>query len=103
MTPGANQDLTAREVQVLLLTDLVVLLGLTTLVARRLVNLWMQRRSGAAGSRLHARMVMLFAAVTALPTVLMTVFAVLFFNLGLQTWFSEIGRASCRERVCQYV
>src|SRR3546814_4806033 len=30
MTPGANQDLTAREVQVLLLTDLVVLLGLTT-------------------------------------------------------------------------
>lgn len=89
MTPGANRDLTPREVQILLLTDLVILLSLITLVARRLVMLWMQRRRGAAGSRLHARMVMLFAAVTALPTVLMTVFAVLFFNLGLQTWFSE--------------
>src|SRR3546814_7341739 len=99
MTPGANQDLTAREVQVLLLTDLVVLLGLTTLVARRLVNLWMQRRSGAAGSRLHARMVMLFAAVTALPTVLMTVFAVLFFNLGLQTWFSDRVNSAVKSSV----
>jgi two-component system nitrogen regulation sensor histidine kinase NtrY len=89
MTPGANRDLTPREVQILLLTDLIVLLALTSLVARRMVVLWMQRRRGAAGSRLHARMVMLFAGVTALPTVLMTLFAVLFFNLGLQTWFSE--------------
>ncbi|WP_300298175.1 PAS domain-containing sensor histidine kinase [Ferrovibrio sp.] len=89
MTPGANRELTPRDVQILLLTDLVVLLGLTSLVARRMVVLWMQRRRGAAGSRLHARMVMLFAGVTALPTVMMTVFAVLFFNLGLQTWFSE--------------
>lgn len=89
MTPGANRELTPRDVQILLLTDLVILLSLTSLVARRLVVLWMQRRRGAAGSRLHARMVMLFAAVTALPTVMMTVFAVLFFNLGLQTWFSE--------------
>lgn len=89
MTPGANRDLTPREVQILLLTDLVILLSLTTLVARRLVVLWMQRRRGAAGSRLHARLVMMFAAVTVLPTMLMTLFAVLFFNLGLQTWFSD--------------
>ncbi len=89
MTPGANRDLTPREVQILLLTDLVILLSLTSLVARRLVVLWMQRRRGVAGSRLHARMVMMFAAATALPTILMTIFAVLFFNLGLQTWFSE--------------
>ncbi|HEX6959459.1 MAG TPA: PAS domain-containing sensor histidine kinase [Ferrovibrio sp.] len=99
MTPGANQDLTPREVQVLLLTDLVILLSLTSLVARRLVMLWMQRRRGAAGSRLHARMVMLFAAVTALPTVLMTVFAVLFFNLGLQTWFSDRVNAAVKASV----
>ncbi|WP_341910676.1 PAS domain-containing sensor histidine kinase [Ferrovibrio terrae] len=89
MTPGANRELTPRDVQILLLTDLVILLSLTSLVARRLVVLWMQRRRGVAGSRLHARMVMMFAGVTALPTVLMTLFAVLFFNLGLQTWFSE--------------
>lgn len=89
MTPGATDDLSPREVQILLLTDLAVLMGLTTLLARRLVMLWMQRRRGAAGSRLHARMVVLFSAVAALPTVLMTLFAVLFFNLGLQTWFSE--------------
>jgi two-component system nitrogen regulation sensor histidine kinase NtrY len=99
MTPGANRDLTPREVQILLLADLVILLSLTSLVARRLVVLWMQRRRGAAGSRLHARMVMLFAAVTALPTVLMTLFAVLFFNLGLQTWFSERVNAAVNASV----
>ncbi|WP_341703226.1 PAS domain-containing sensor histidine kinase [Ferrovibrio sp.] len=99
MTPGANQDLTTREVQILLLTDLVVLLGLTSLVARRLVILWMQRRRGAAGARLHARLVVLFSAVAALPTVLMTVFAVLFFNLGLQTWFSDRVNAAVKASV----
>jgi len=99
MTPGANRDLTPREVQVLLLADLIILLSLTSLVARRLVVLWMQRRRGAAGSRLHARMVMLFAGVTALPTVLMTLFAVLFFNLGLQTWFSDRVNAAVNASV----
>lgn len=99
MTPGANQELTPGEVQILLLTDLIVLLGLTSLVARRLVVIWMQRRRGAAGSRLHARMVVLFAAVTALPTVLMTIFAVLFFNLGLQTWFSDRVNAAVKASV----
>ncbi|MEK9968134.1 MAG: PAS domain-containing sensor histidine kinase [Ferrovibrio sp.] len=99
MTPGANRDLTPREVQVLLLSDLIILLSLTSLVARRLVVLWMQRRRGVAGSRLHARMVMMFAGVTALPTVLMTLFAVLFFNLGLQTWFSDRVNAAVNASV----
>ncbi len=89
MTPGATRDFSPREFQILLLADLVALLGLTSLVARRLVMLWMQRRRGVAGSRLHARMVVLFAAVASAPAVLMSVFAMLFFNLGLQTWFSD--------------
>src|SRR3546814_16104463 len=59
----------------------------------------MQRRRVAAGSRAQARMVMLFAAVTALPTVLMTVFAVLFFNLGLQTWFSDRVNSAVKSSV----
>jgi two-component system nitrogen regulation sensor histidine kinase NtrY len=89
MTPGATRELSTREIQVMLLSDLVALLALTSLVARRLVMLWMQRRRGVAGSRLHARMVVLFAVVSSAPAVLMSVFAVLFFNLGLQTWFSD--------------
>ena len=88
MTPGAT-EVSLRQTQLLLLTDLVVLLGLISLVARRATMLWVQRRRGAAGSRLHARIVMLFALVASAPAILMSVFAVLFFNLGLQTWFSE--------------
>lgn len=89
MTPGATREFTPREFQYLLLADLVALLSVTSVVARRLVMLWMQRRRGVAGSRLHARLVVLFAAVSSAPAVLMSVFAMLFFNLGLQTWFSD--------------
>lgn len=88
MTPGAT-EVSLRQTQLLLLTDLVLLLGLISLVARRATMLWMQRRRGAAGSRLHARIVVLFALVASAPAILMSVFAVLFFNLGLQTWFSD--------------
>ncbi len=89
MTPGAMRELSPREIQFMLLSDLVALLALIAVVARRLVMLWMQRRRGAAGSRLHARLVVIFAVLSSLPAVLMSVFAVLFFSLGLQTWFSD--------------
>ena len=49
-----------RMAAILLLIDLVVLLLLGVLLARRLVTLWIQRRRGLAGARLHARMVLLF-------------------------------------------
>jgi len=54
MTPGAT-EVSLRQTQLLLLTDLVVLLGLISLVARRATMLWVQRRRGHQASRLHAR------------------------------------------------
>jgi len=99
MTPGAAPEVSVRETQLLLLLDLVALLTLISLVARRLTMLWMQRRRGVAGSRLHVRMVVLFASVASAPAVLMSVFAVLFFNLGLQTWFSDRVSTAVRASV----
>ncbi len=69
MTPGAMRELSPREIQFMLLSDLVALLALIAVVARRLVMLWMQRRRGAAGSRLHARLVVIFAVLSSLPAV----------------------------------
>lgn len=71
----------------LLLLDLVLLLALATLVAWRLVALWMARRSGTAGSRLHVRMVILFGLVAITPTIIMAVYSTLTINLGFQAWF----------------
>ena len=42
-----------QTVLLLLVGDLVLLLGLSALIARRLAVLWAERKRGRAGSRLH--------------------------------------------------
>lgn len=78
-----------RVILGLLLLDLGLLLALAILVAWRLVALWMARRSGATGSRLHLRMVAMFGVVAITPTIIMAVYSTLILNLGFQAWFSE--------------
>ena len=78
-----------KTVLILLNLDLVLLLALGGLVGRRLVQVWIQRRHGSAGSRLHIRLVVLFALVAATPTIIVATFSAVFFSLGLQSWFSE--------------
>lgn len=73
----------------LLLLDLVLVLALASLVATRLVRLWWARRSGLAGAKLHIRIVALFGAIAAVPTIFLGVASALFFNLIIDTWFSE--------------
>ncbi|MBI4030947.1 MAG: PAS domain-containing sensor histidine kinase [Proteobacteria bacterium] len=73
----------------LLNIDLIILLGLVTLVARRFVSLWAGRRRGLAGSRLQVRMVFIFSILTAAPAVIMTIFAAFFLHFGVQSWFSD--------------
>jgi len=74
---------------VLLLTDFVCLLMLCALVARRLVVIWMQRRRGQAGARLHARLVGLFSLVAVAPAIVVAVFSAILFDFGLRVWFAD--------------
>ncbi|AMW35171.1 PAS domain-containing sensor histidine kinase [Haematospirillum jordaniae] len=78
-----------HALSVLLNLDLILLLVLSALVIRSIVALWLARRTGGAGSRLHLRLVGLFGAVAITPTILVAVFSALFFNLGVQFWFGE--------------
>ncbi|NQU57241.1 MAG: HAMP domain-containing protein, partial [Rhodospirillales bacterium] len=73
----------------LLYTDAVLLLLLGVVVARRLVSIWAERRSGQAGSGLHTRLVLMFGLVAAAPAILVAIFSVVFLNFGIQTWFSD--------------
>ncbi|MFQ5347498.1 MAG: ATP-binding protein [Rhodothalassiaceae bacterium] len=83
-----------RMVGILLLLNLVLLVSLAALVARRVVRVWLARREGSAGSRLHLRMVGLFVLVAGVPAVVMAVFSVLFLQYGIQNWFSETVRGA---------
>jgi two-component system nitrogen regulation sensor histidine kinase NtrY len=82
---GANQ----RNLNLLLYTDLVLLLGLAFVVIRRIVKLGLARRRGSAGSRLHIRLSVLFGLMAITPTVLVLLFSVLFFVNGMQSWFGD--------------
>jgi two-component system, NtrC family, nitrogen regulation sensor histidine kinase NtrY len=86
-----------RLAMALLTLDIVLLLLLVGLVARRLVGLWAERRRVAAGSGLHRRLAVLFSLVALAPTLIVTVFAALFLHLGIQAWFADVVRKAVYE------
>jgi two-component system nitrogen regulation sensor histidine kinase NtrY len=76
-------------VTLLLVANLLPVMMLVFLIARRVAILLANRRQGVAGAQLHVRMVALFAGIAAVPTVLVVIFASLLFQFGVQFWFSE--------------
>ncbi len=81
----------------MVLSNLVVLLLLGAVLAGRLTRVWVERRRGSAGSRLHVRLVLLFSVVAVTPTIVVAVFATAFFNLGIQAWFNDRVRTALNE------
>ncbi|MFW5832942.1 MAG: ATP-binding protein [Pseudomonadota bacterium] len=77
-----------RLVLWLLNLNLILLLGLAFLVARRSRTLWRARRTGS-GRSLQARMMVMFGLVAVTPALLVSVFSLVFFNFGLDTWFGD--------------
>jgi two-component system nitrogen regulation sensor histidine kinase NtrY len=86
------QGLSPSAVTTLLVVNLVPLMALLVLIARRIAILLANRRAGLAGANLHVRLVALFAALAAVPTILVVVFASLLFQFGVQFWFSDRAR-----------
>ncbi len=84
-------------VLLLLNLDLALLLVLGAVVARRIVMLWAERRRGLAGSKLHVQLVMLFSALAVAPAIVMALFSALFFNLGVEAWFSQRVKVALNE------
>ncbi|MFP6725221.1 MAG: two-component sensor histidine kinase, partial [Alphaproteobacteria bacterium] len=64
-----------RVVLILLIIDLALVLSLGALIARHLVRLWMARREGSAGSRLHSRFVAMFSIVAVAPAIIVALFS----------------------------
>ncbi|SMH60792.1 sensor histidine kinase NtrY-like [Azospirillum agricola] len=86
-----------RTVTLLLTLDLALLLTLGVLISRRIVMIWIGRRRGLAGSRLHSRLVLVFSLLAVAPAIIMAVFSTLFFYVGVQSWFSDRVRTAVNE------
>jgi two-component system nitrogen regulation sensor histidine kinase NtrY len=86
-----------NQVVGLVFANLAVLLLLGALLAARLTQMWMERRRGAAGARLHVRLVLLFGGVAVTPAIVVALFSTVFFHLGIQAWFNEPVRTALQE------
>ncbi|HET7576144.1 MAG TPA: ATP-binding protein [Sphingomicrobium sp.] len=96
-------------IAVLLIAILLPAIALMALYARK-VAVRRAERGGLGSGRLHVRLVALFTAIAAVPTVLVAIFASVLFQSGLEFWFSnrarnmlentvEIARASYQREV----
>ncbi|MBF0332871.1 MAG: PAS domain-containing sensor histidine kinase [Alphaproteobacteria bacterium] len=79
----------STEVKTLLIVDVVLLLMLGAVVARRMTHVWNEGRKGGGGSRLHRRLVLLFSGMAVTPAIIVAVFSALFFHLGVEAWFDK--------------
>jgi two-component system nitrogen regulation sensor histidine kinase NtrY len=82
----AESPLTIRG---LLLADLSVALVFAIIIARRAVMVWLSRRKGLAGAKLHSRMIVMFGLIAVTPAILVSVFSAAFLDYGLNNWFSD--------------
>jgi two-component system nitrogen regulation sensor histidine kinase NtrY len=89
MSSGAPLAIRPNLVTALVVSNLSVLMLLAISLAGRLTRVWVERRRGSAGSRLHVRLVLLFSVVAVVPTILVGVGATALFSLGIQFWFND--------------
>ncbi|MBI3419542.1 MAG: PAS domain-containing sensor histidine kinase [Proteobacteria bacterium] len=78
-----------NTIKALLSLCLFCLVALSVLVSYRLLRIIALRRQAKSGSVLQLRMVSVFSLLAVTPTIIVALFAGLFFSLGVQGWFSE--------------
>ena len=78
-------------IALLLIAVLLPSIALMALYARK-VAVRRAEQGGLGSGRLHVRLVALFTAIAAVPTVLVAIFASVLFQSGLEFWFSNRAR-----------
>jgi two-component system nitrogen regulation sensor histidine kinase NtrY len=85
-------------IALLLIAILLPAIALMALYARKLA-VRRAERGGLGSGQLHVRLVALFTAIAAVPTVLVAIFASLLFQSGLEFWFSNRARSMLENTV----
>jgi two-component system nitrogen regulation sensor histidine kinase NtrY len=83
IVPRNDVVLTALVINVLLATAMVAV------IAWQMIGLWRAWKEKVAGARLHARIVILFSLIAALPALLLAVAATTTFSRALDSWFNQ--------------
>ncbi|RDE06171.1 ATP-binding protein [Sphingomonas aracearum] len=84
--------LTPPLVALLLVANLVPGVALLVLIGRRIALGRARRTPGGGNGRLHVRLVATFSVLSSVPMLLVTIFASLLFQYGVEFWFSDRAR-----------
>jgi two-component system nitrogen regulation sensor histidine kinase NtrY len=95
-TPGSL--LSQPVMAFLLVAMLIPAIALMALYSRK-VAIRRAEHGGVGSGRLHVRLVALFSAIAAVPTVLVAIFASLLFQSGIEFWFSDRARGMLENTV----
>ncbi len=77
----------ATTTQALIALNAFFVLFLAALVGREVHRILTARRHGRAASRLHVRIVAMFALVAAIPAIMVAIIASITLDIGLDRWF----------------
>ena len=78
-----------QNLQILLLIDLILLIIFFTLVIYETYKILNDRRKGKLGSETSLRYMLFFSTTTLLPSILIAIFSLILFNVGLQNYFDN--------------
>ncbi len=86
--------LTDKNLQILLITDIILLISFFYLIFKNLYRLYYSGKKNKAGSQTNLKYISLFSLFTFLPSLLVAIFSLFIFNFGIQNYFDkQISRA----------
>ena len=77
------------NLQILLFADLFLLVLFFTLIIYKTFKILSERRKGKLGSETSLRYILFFSTTTLLPSIIIAIFSLFLFNVGLQKYFDN--------------
>ena len=82
-------DLNELNLQILLVFDLILLVLFFTLIIKQTFKVLKNRKEGRLGSETSLKYITFFTSITLLPSILIAIFSLILFNVGLQKYFDN--------------
>ena len=77
------------NLQILLFADLTLLILFFTLIIYKTYKIFNERKKGKLGSATSLRYILFFSTTTLLPSIIIAIFSLVLFNVGLQKYFDS--------------
>ncbi|MEZ5691618.1 MAG: PAS domain-containing sensor histidine kinase [Rickettsiales bacterium] len=94
---SADFGMKPKRIIRLLTVNVVLFSFVISIIIVRIYWLWKTLKSGSANYKLQKRIVAMFSLVTIIPTLIVSIFSAIFFNIGIQTWFNERVQRTVQE------